>query len=98
MLVENRSCDLWKKSVNRVCFKALLSLCKAKSPQRPKGLPSSGVIQILDKFSSADYCVGDSKNIAVNYNSFTANAGASYSYDDNRKNCQLTLSVKCVSR
>ncbi|KIM39941.1 hypothetical protein M413DRAFT_188049 [Hebeloma cylindrosporum] len=36
----------------------------------------------------------DSKNIAVYYNSFTANAGPSYSVDDNRKNCQLTLSVK----
>ncbi|KAF8150803.1 hypothetical protein B0H34DRAFT_152669 [Crassisporium funariophilum] len=36
----------------------------------------------------------DAKNISVKYGSFVANAGPSFGYDDNRKNCQLTLSVK----
>ncbi|CAA7266964.1 unnamed protein product [Cyclocybe aegerita] len=40
---------------------------------------------------------GDSKNIAVKYNKFVANAGPNFGYDDGRKNCQLTLAVKAPS-
>ncbi|KAF9485155.1 hypothetical protein BDN70DRAFT_982945 [Pholiota conissans] len=56
------------------------------------GYIASGTGCSPSTFSSS--LASDGKNVGLKYGSFTAYAGPSYSYDDGRKNCQLTLSVK----